>query len=109
NLLNNAARYTPEGGRLWLAALREGDEAVVRVRDNGVGISPEKLLHVFDLFAQLDLGPNRAQGGLGIGLTLVRRLIEMHGGSIAACRTWTAARWRGGCGPEWGRKCFSSP
>jgi CheY-like chemotaxis protein len=84
NLLNNAAKYTPEGGQLTLALTVEDDKAVVRVRDNGVGIPPAMLAEVFDLFTQLDVGPERPQGGLGIGLTLVKRLIELHGGTIAA-------------------------
>jgi len=84
NLLNNAAKYTPDGGCLAVSACREGGEAVVRVKDDGVGIPPERLAHVFDMFAQIDLGQERAQGGLGIGLTLVRRLVELHGGAITA-------------------------
>jgi signal transduction histidine kinase/ActR/RegA family two-component response regulator len=84
NLLNNAAKYTPEGGQLTLALAVEDEKAVVRVRDNGVGIPPAMLAQVFDLFTQLDVSPERPQGGLGIGLTLVKRLIEMHGGTIAA-------------------------
>jgi signal transduction histidine kinase len=84
NLLNNAAKYTPEGGRIGLSAAREGGEAVVRVTDDGTGIPADRLPHIFDLFSQLDLGPGRTEGGLGIGLSLVRRLVEMHGGTIAA-------------------------
>jgi signal transduction histidine kinase/ActR/RegA family two-component response regulator len=84
NLLNNAAKYTPEGGQLTLALAVEDNQAVVRVGDNGVGIPPAMLAEVFDLFTQLDVGPERPQGGLGIGLTLVKRLIELHGGTIAA-------------------------
>jgi CheY-like chemotaxis protein len=83
NLLNNAAKYTPDGGEIAIDVAREGSEAVVRVKDNGVGIPPEKLNQIFDLFTQLDFGTERAQGGLGIGLTLVRRLVELHGGSIS--------------------------
>ena len=82
NLLNNAAKYTEKGGHIWLTAEREGEEAVVRVRDTGMGIAPEKLPQVFELFTQLDRSLDRSQGGLGIGLTLARRLVEMHGGSI---------------------------
>jgi CheY-like chemotaxis protein len=84
NLLNNAAKYTPPGGRITVSVTGEGGEVVLRVRDNGIGIPAEKLPHVFELFAQIDLGPERTAGGLGIGLTLVRRLVEMHRGSIAA-------------------------
>ena len=84
NLLNNAAKYTPDGGEIALSAAREGGEAVVRVRDNGTGIAAEMLPHLFDLYTQIDVSPDRPQGGLGIGLTLVRRLVELHGGSIAA-------------------------
>jgi two-component system CheB/CheR fusion protein len=84
NLLNNAAKYTEPGGRIWLTAEREGEEAEVRVRDNGAGVPPEMLPKVFDLFAQGEHSPGRSQGGLGLGLTLVRRLVEMHGGSVAA-------------------------
>jgi PAS domain S-box-containing protein len=84
NLLNNAAKYTEPGGRIEVVARVEGDDVVVRVRDNGVGIAPEHLPHVFDLFAQVDRSLNRAQGGLGIGLTLVRSLVGLHGGSVVA-------------------------
>jgi len=84
NLLNNATKYTPDGGEIRIEAVREGGDVVIRVKDNGVGIPPEKLSQIFDLFTQLDHGPERTQGGLGIGLTLVRRLVELHGGSITA-------------------------
>jgi signal transduction histidine kinase/DNA-binding response OmpR family regulator len=84
NLLNNAAKYTEEGGRIALEVARAGDEAVFRVRDNGIGISPEIIASVFDLFTQVDRSLDRSQGGLGIGLTLVRQLIELHGGSVQA-------------------------
>jgi signal transduction histidine kinase len=84
NLLTNAAKYTDPGGTLWLTLERSGQEAVIRVRDTGVGI-PEKLLpRLFDLFVQSEQSLDRAQGGLGIGLTLVKKLTEMHGGSITA-------------------------
>jgi CheY-like chemotaxis protein len=82
NLLNNAAKYTDRGGRIALAAEREGDEALVRVRDNGIGLAAEMLPRVFDLFAQEDRSLDRSQGGLGIGLTLVQSLVRLHGGSI---------------------------
>jgi signal transduction histidine kinase/DNA-binding response OmpR family regulator len=84
NLLNNAAKYTEPGGRIELAVGRDGDCAVVRVRDTGVGLPPETLSSVFDLFTQVDRSLDRAQGGLGIGLTLVRRLVELHGGRVEA-------------------------
>jgi PAS domain S-box-containing protein len=83
NLLNNAAKYTPPGGRVTLTVGREGDEYVVRVRDTGIGIRPEMLTHVFDLFQQGERVPGRVSEGLGIGLTLVRRLVELHGGTVA--------------------------
>jgi signal transduction histidine kinase/DNA-binding response OmpR family regulator len=84
NLLNNAAKYTEEGGRIVLTLDREGGEAVIRVQDTGVGIPPEMLSAVFDLFTQVDRSLDRSQGGLGVGLTLVRRLVEMHGGVVEA-------------------------
>jgi PAS domain S-box-containing protein len=84
NLLNNAAKYTEPGGDIALVVERRGAEAMVAVRDNGVGIPPEMLPRVFDLFTQVDRSPERLQGGLGIGLTLVKRLVELHGGSIEA-------------------------
>jgi PAS domain S-box-containing protein len=84
NLLNNAAKYTPEGGRIWLTAENVGGESVVRVRDTGMGIPPEMLPRVFDLFTQAERTLDRAEGGLGIGLTLVRRLTEMHNGVVQA-------------------------
>jgi signal transduction histidine kinase/CheY-like chemotaxis protein len=84
NLLNNAAKYTPAGGQIRLAVAVEKSEAVFRVRDNGIGIAPEMLSRIFDLFAQVDHSLDRSQGGLGLGLTLVRSLVEMHGGSVQA-------------------------
>jgi two-component system, chemotaxis family, CheB/CheR fusion protein len=84
NLLTNAAKYTPMGGQIAVTSERVGDEIVLRVRDNGLGIAPETLPHVFDLFAQGDTRLDRAQGGLGIGLTVVRRLVELHGGRVEA-------------------------
>ena len=80
NLVNNAAKYTPEGGHITLAAGREGGVAVVRVQDDGIGIPADMLGRIFDLFTQLEPAGGRAGGGLGIGLTLVRRLVELHGG-----------------------------
>jgi signal transduction histidine kinase/DNA-binding response OmpR family regulator len=84
NLLNNAAKYTPERGQIYLTVERQGQEAVFRVRDTGSGIPREMLPHIFDLFTQVDHSLDRAQGGLGIGLTLVRRLVDMHQGSVQA-------------------------
>ncbi len=84
NLLTNAAKYTDEGGRIGLKARREGREFVIEVCDSGVGISTEMLPKVFDLFTQVEGSLNRAQGGLGIGLTLVQTLVRMHGGSVSA-------------------------
>ncbi len=84
NLLNNAARYTPEGGRIRLTAKSEGAEAVVRVQDTGIGIPPEMLSRIFGLFAQVERTQERAGGGLGIGLCLVKSLTEMHGGTVEA-------------------------
>jgi len=84
NLLINAAKYTEEGGQIVLNARREGSDAVVCVRDTGVGIPPEMLAAVFDLFIQVEQSIDRSQGGLGVGLTLVRRLVELHGGVVYA-------------------------
>jgi signal transduction histidine kinase/FixJ family two-component response regulator len=83
NLLNNAAKYTQRAGQIWLAGEREGNQVVVRVRDTGMGIAEELLPHIFDLFVQADRSLERSQGGLGIGLTLVHKLVEMHGGTVA--------------------------
>jgi len=83
NLLNNAAKYTDPGGAVRLAARRDGADAVVTVRDTGAGIPAEMLGRVFDLFTQIDRSDTRAQGGLGIGLTLVKSLVELHGGRVA--------------------------
>ena len=84
NLLNNAAKYTLPGGQIWLNARREGNEAVISIRDNGVGIPADMLPIVFNMFAQVDRSLSRAQGGLGIGLTLAKTLVELHGGRIQA-------------------------
>jgi signal transduction histidine kinase len=84
NLLNNAVKYTPPGGRIALSARLQGEDVLISVRDSGIGIPPSRLDEVFDLFVQVDTSLERAQGGLGIGLTLVRRLIQMHGGSVRA-------------------------
>src|SRR5262245_41926591 len=84
NLLNNAAKYTHEGGMIWVNLRLEGDEVTLRVRDKGVGIAPELLPHIFDLFTQADRSLDRSQGGLGIGLSLTQRLVELHHGEIEA-------------------------
>jgi signal transduction histidine kinase len=82
NILNNAAKYSNEGGRIWLSVEIESGEAAVHIRDEGIGIPPELLPHIFDLFTQGPRPLDRSQGGLGIGLSLVRSLIEMHGGRV---------------------------
>src|SRR6185436_14289225 len=84
NLLNNAAKYTMPGGHISLSATRSGREAVIRVRDNGIGVPPDVLGRVFEPFVQSDGSLARSEGGLGIGLTLVRSLVEMHGGRVEA-------------------------
>jgi signal transduction histidine kinase len=84
NLLTNAARYTDPGGHIWLTLATEGAEAVLRVRDSGIGIAPQVLPGIFDLFEQGRPRELRSRGGLGLGLTLVRRRVELHGGSVAA-------------------------
>ena len=84
NLLDNAAKYTPERGRVELVAGLSGREVEIEVRDNGAGIPPSLLPEVFELFRQGEHGPDRSRGGLGIGLTLVRQLVELHGGRVEA-------------------------
>ncbi len=84
NLLNNAAKYTPAGGRIELSLREDAGMAVITVSDSGVGIPADSLVSVFDMFKQVDRHMERAQGGLGIGLSLVRRLVEMHGGAVSA-------------------------
>jgi PAS domain S-box-containing protein len=84
NLLTNAAKYTPRPDRIWLAAEREGSDVLLKVKDTGAGLEPHMLDRVFELFVQADASPTRAQGGLGIGLTLVKRLIELHNGTVTA-------------------------
>jgi PAS domain S-box-containing protein len=84
NLLNNAAKYTEKRGHIWLTAERQGREAVVSVRDNGIGLAPEDLSQIFEVFAQVDPALERSQSGLGIGLSLVRGLIQLHGGTVEA-------------------------
>jgi two-component sensor histidine kinase len=84
NLLNNATKYMEPGGRIWLTAEARGGDVVLRVRDTGIGIDREMLPHVFDSFWQVERTLDLSQGGLGIGLALVRKLVEMHGGSVSA-------------------------
>src|SRR5262249_2419838 len=84
NLLSNAAKYTDPGGHILLTARQDGSEAALRVKDTGVGIPPDMLPRIFDLFVQAERRLDRSQGGLGIGLTLVRKLVDMHGGSVTA-------------------------
>jgi CheY-like chemotaxis protein/anti-sigma regulatory factor (Ser/Thr protein kinase) len=85
NLLTNAVKYTPSGGSVTMTVRPEGDDAIIRVADTGIGINPALLPRIFDLFVQGEPTRDRAKGGLGIGLTLVKRLVEMHGGSVVAC------------------------
>ena len=109
NLLNNAIKFTPAGGRITLKAAREANEAVIRVKDTGVGIEERLLPKVFDLFVQADASLDRSQSGLGIGLALVRQVVTMHGGERHAPQrgTWQGQRirrasagdGRGSCSP----------
>ena len=92
NLLNNATKYTDEGGQIWLTVEREDREALIKVRDSGAGIRQEMLSNVFNLFDQADRLHDRTQGGLGIGLYLVRQLVEMHNGRVQA---WSAGAGQG--------------
>jgi signal transduction histidine kinase len=84
NLLTNSAKYTPRGGKIWLAAERRGGEVAVSVRDTGIGIPADSLPAIFDMFSQVDRSIERSTGGLGIGLALVKGLVEMHGGTVTA-------------------------
>ena len=84
NLLNNAAKYTPRGGRIDLTVQQQGNMVDVSIKDDGIGIPESMLIRVFDLFTQVDRSLEKSQGGLGIGLTIVKRLVEMHGGTVAA-------------------------
>ncbi|MCA1609426.1 MAG: PAS domain S-box protein [Acidobacteria bacterium] len=84
NLLNNSSKFSPEAAKISLTAAREGEDAVIRVRDSGRGIDPELLPQVFDVFVQEDRSLDRPEGGLGLGLTLVRSLVELHGGRVQA-------------------------
>lgn len=84
NLIHNAIKFSQPGGRIEVELLRRGTDAIVRIRDRGIGIAPEMLARVFDLFAQGDVFIDRAHSGLGVGLTLVRHLVDMHGGRVEA-------------------------
>lgn len=84
NLLGNAARYTPDGGRIDVTVTREGEMVTLAVQDSGVGIAPEKIAGLFDLYTQVDRTSDRNSSGLGLGLTLVRTLVELHSGTVAA-------------------------
>ncbi|MET0387435.1 MAG: ATP-binding protein [Polyangiales bacterium] len=84
NLLNNAVKYTPDGGRIALQLLRDGDHAIVSIEDTGIGIPTSMIEHIFEMFAQAEDSEERAQGGLGIGLALVKQLVELHGGQVEA-------------------------
>jgi signal transduction histidine kinase len=84
NLLNNAVKFTPEGGCIWFKQLRDDNAAVFQVRDSGRGIQPEALPRIFDFFSRADDGDGRAPSGLGVGLAVVKSLVEMHGGTIKA-------------------------
>jgi CheY-like chemotaxis protein/two-component sensor histidine kinase len=84
NLLTNAAKYTEVNGRIWLTAEIDGGQVALRIRDTGIGIARDMLPHIFELFVQVDHAATRSQGGLGIGLTLVKNLVEMHHGTVEA-------------------------
>ena len=84
NILNNAAKYTDPGGRISLVGVRDGSDVVVKIRDTGVGIPRDMLPCIFDMFTQVDRSLDRSRGGLGLGLTLVKRLVELHGGEVSA-------------------------
>jgi signal transduction histidine kinase/ActR/RegA family two-component response regulator len=84
NLLNNASKFTVRGGRIRLTVEQDGGEAIIRVWDSGIGIASDKLPHIFDVFMQVDTSLDRPQGGLGLGLTLVKSLVELHGGTVQA-------------------------
>ena len=84
NLLHNAAKYTSNEGRIWLSVEVDGDQLVISVRDTGIGLAPEQCRQIFDLFQQVHQGIEHSQGGLGVGLTLVRALVELHGGTVEA-------------------------
>ena len=101
NLLTNAAKYTPPGGRITVTALRDGSEVVVRVADTGVGIAPDHMPHLFEMFYQTEEVRQRSKEGLGIGLALVRHLVRLHGGTVAA---ESAGRGEGSAGAGRGER-----
>jgi signal transduction histidine kinase len=84
NLLTNAAKYTPKNEKIWMSATAEGDQAVISIKDSGIGIAADQLPHIYDKFYQVDRSLERAESGLGLGLTLARRLVELHGGTLEA-------------------------
>jgi signal transduction histidine kinase len=84
NLLGNAIKYTPAGGTVWVKATQEGREVLFAVEDTGIGIAPEVLPRIFDLFTQESQAADMVPGGLGIGLTVVKELVELHGGNVQA-------------------------
>lgn len=84
NLLGNAVKYTPEGGRIWVKATQEGNEVLVKIEDTGIGIAPEMLPRIFELFTRAPVATDMVPGGLGVGLAVVRQIVELHGGSVQA-------------------------
>jgi two-component system sensor histidine kinase BaeS len=84
NLVANAVKYTPSGGRVWIRLVKEHDDACLAVRDTGVGIASEHLPHIFDRFYRADAGRSRDSGGTGLGLSIVRWVVEAHGGTVCA-------------------------
>jgi two-component system CheB/CheR fusion protein len=82
NLINNAAKFTPEAGRIWIKITTEGEQGVVHIEDTGIGIPHEMLPRIFELFTQVESARTQSQGGLGIGLSLVKTLVALHGGSV---------------------------
>jgi two-component system CheB/CheR fusion protein len=82
NLIHNAAKYTPENGRIWVKGATEGAEAVIQVQDSGIGIPHDMLPRIFELFTQVESSRPQSQGGMGIGLALVKTLVTLHGGSV---------------------------
>src|SRR3954464_12770166 len=83
NLLNNACKFTESGGMVSISAERQGGHVAVSVKDTGIGIAPDEIESIFEMFAQVDQSLERTRGGLGIGLTIVKRLVELHGGQIS--------------------------